>query len=183
MRTLTTTIAPATLSALVALAAMSGGCGTHFVELLLPADAAPPPAIDGGAAEPAPDAAPPKCDTLMRADGSPCHICYSPDGMLTSDCVPMGGGSTPADAGGGPAAPAAACKVMPVMDTRCLMCPPSSGTAMPTMICLACQAPVKTSAAGDYCRTCAWQDRVGQCLQCFTADGTSTWDDCDALRM
>lgn len=72
------------------------------------------------------------------------------------------------------------CKVMPLMDTRCLICPTAMGTT--NMICLQCQAPVKTGTGGDYCRTCSWSDLMGQCLQCFAADGTPTLDDCDALR-
>ena len=44
-------------------------------------------------------------------------------------------------------------------------------------------ATVRTAGQGDFCRTCAWNDLMaGQCLQCYTADGTSTLDDCDALR-
>jgi hypothetical protein len=73
-----------------------------------------------------------------------------------------------------------ACKVVPTADSRCLVCPSNTGGV--TMVCLTCQPPVQVDVSGEYCRTCAWTDVMGQCLQCFSAAGTATQDDCDSLR-
>jgi hypothetical protein len=119
-----------------------------------------------------------KCETVTRADGSQCKLCFAADGTTSTTC-PSGDATDAAVMSGG-GMPADACKVIPRDDTRCGICSPPTMPA--TMACLKCQPPVKTTAMDDFCRTCAWSDMMGQCLQCFTASGTPTLDDCDALR-
>jgi hypothetical protein len=158
-------------------------CETKVVDLRLPDNAANTmDASTPTAGKPALGDANPviKCETVVRADGSKCEICYSAEGMVvSSDCAkplpaPDGGSTFPVDP--------SACKVVPMDDTRCALCPSPTGMVM-VAGCLKCGAPVKTTAAGDFCRTCDWSDLMaGQCLQCYAADGTSTLDDCDALR-
>jgi len=163
-------------------ATLLAACETKVVDLRVPGnaattmDASTPTAGKDGPIE---ANAVLKCQTVVRADGSKCDICYSAEGMVvSSDCAkPL----PPTDAGTSPVDPSA-CKVVPMDDTRCALCPSPSGMVM-VVGCLKCGAPVKTTAAGDFCRTCDWSDLMaGQCLQCYTADGTSTLDDCDALR-
>jgi len=128
---------------------------------------------DGPSAESAPFS---KCETVTRADGSQCQLCYAASGMLVSStCSPD---PTPDAVGMSDVAPI--CKSVPTGDTTCLLCVTAQG--MMTMDCLKCDAPVKTSATGDYCRTCAWSAVSGSCLQCYSSDGKSTFDDCDALH-
>jgi hypothetical protein len=168
--------------ALVLGATLLAACETKVVDLRLPANAVVTPEAGNPAAvlDASIEASAVKCETVVRADGSKCDICYSAAGMVvSSDCAkPL-----PApDAGSTSLVDPSACKVVPMDDTRCALCPSPSGMVM-VAGCLKCGAPVKTTAAGDFCRTCDWSDLMaGQCLQCYTADGTSTLDDCDALR-
>jgi hypothetical protein len=163
-------------------ATLLAACETRVVDLRLPANAVVPPSAGTPAAglDASIEAIAIKCETVVRADGSKCEICYSAEGtVVSSDCAkplpaPDAGPTSPVDP--------SACKVVPMDDTRCALCPSPSGMVM-VAGCLKCGAPVKTTAAGDFCRTCGWSDLMaGQCLQCYTADGTPTLDDCDALR-
>jgi hypothetical protein len=87
----------------------------------------------------------------------------------------------PPDAGDDAVTPSPpACQVVPNADARCLVCSTIGGTYD---ACLECQRPVRTNAQGDFCRVCSWNDQPGNCLQCFTAVGQPTQDDCDALRV
>ena len=161
---------------LTCLLACLPACETRVVELVVPDPLRP----DGGTfadagSEPV---APLKCEMVARADGTVCGICYSAEGKIVTSSCPapeVDAGSDP----GVPAAPAEMCKDIPAADTRCLICYSAAGMTMP---CLKCDAPVKTSDKGDFCRACGWSDRAGRCLQCFTADGTVTHDDCDLIR-
>lgn len=153
----------------VVLVTLATGCGTKVVDLVLP---------DGGnSADRGIDVTPPgKCQAVMRADGSVCQICFLPDGqVVSSTCPPFD-----ADAGPGPVTPPEMCKVVPTGDSRCLIC--YGPGDMNTMPCLKCDAPVRTSEEGDFCRACGWTDRAGSCLQCFSGEGTVTHDDCDRIR-
>jgi hypothetical protein len=152
------------LSLLLALAAQPG-CGTKIVDLVV--------ATDGPSSN---DVAPTtKCETVTRSDGSQCQLCYGLDGMVVmSSCAPGGPDAiTPVDA-------APVCKAVPTGDTTCLLCVTAAG--MMTMACIKCDPPVKTSDSGEYCRSCAWSDVGGSCLQCFAVDGKPTFDDCEASR-
>ena len=142
-----------------------GACSTRFVDLEIP-DAGP------GPGQPAVL----KCESLKRADGSECKICYAADGTLVNGaCSPATPPPVPpADSGA-----AVSCKVAPAADSRCLYCAGSTGEYT---ACLKCEAPVKTGNTGEVCRTCYWGDQIGGCLQCFAANGAATHDDCDALR-
>ena len=153
------------LSLLLALGA-GPGCGTKIVDLVVPTDGP-----SSGDVAPAT-----KCETVTRSDGSQCQLCYGPDGMvIKSSCTPAAepDAMTPIDA-------APQCKAIPTADTTCLLCITAGG--MMTMACLKCDPPVKTSDMGEYCRSCAWSDVGGSCLQCFAIDGKPTFDDCDGLR-
>jgi hypothetical protein len=131
---------------------LAAACGTHIIDLSVPKDSTMLSSAAGGAG---------------------------------GDLLPKGGGplGTAAD-GGSPStdggSPETACEVVPTADSRCLVCP--SSTSGLSMVCLTCQPPVQVDVSGAYCRTCAWADIKGQCLQCFSADGTATQDDCDGLR-
>ncbi|HET6280324.1 MAG TPA: hypothetical protein VFH73_05145 [Polyangia bacterium] len=149
-----------------------GGCETRIVDLRVPVSS------DAGGPGPGTANVPTKCETVTHADGSKCEICYSAAGMVVSTDCASGMPAVDAATPGGTPSP---CKVVPMDDTRCALCPTAGG--MVVMGCLKCDVPVKTTTAGDFCRTCAWSDLMaGQCLQCYTADGTPTLDDCDALR-
>jgi hypothetical protein len=163
-------------------ATLLAGCETRVVDLRLPTTpgSSGVDAADPGAGKDAPVEAvvPLKCETVVRLDSSKCEICYSPEGMVVkSSCAQP----PPVPDAGMPMVNPSACKVLPMDDTRCVLCPDPAG--MLVMGCLKCSTPVRTAGQGDFCRTCAWSDLMaGQCLQCYTADGTSTLDDCDALR-
>lgn len=139
----------------MALAVSAAACSTRVIDLDLP------------------DAGTSQCEMVKRTDGFLCTVCFLPDGsVLNRGCLPP---AAPIDAG-----PAAECKVIPRDDLRCLACVAATGN--PVMPCLTCEPPVMTSAAGDTCRTCAWDDLPARrCLQCFSG-GKVTSDDCDSLR-
>jgi hypothetical protein len=171
---------PMTATHLVLLIALLGACGTKYVDLTLPAG----PGTDGGgvAGKPA-DAGPQnpivRCEPVKRSDGSECKICYAADGTVTSGaCTPVPAVMPPAVGVIDPAT--ATCKVSPQADgSRCLACyaPPGEYT-----VCLKCEPPVQTGAAGETCRACLWSDQGSKCLQCFDGKGTVTHDDCDSFR-
>lgn len=152
---------------IAALLLVGGACGTRFVDLTDPRD--------GGVESGQSATAMATCELVKRSDGAECRICYAPDGtLLNGSCVPM---PPPAPSRIDPAT--ATCKVGLMGDSRCLSCAASAGEYT---TCLKCEAPIKTGAGGEICRTCLWSDAADRCLQCFAADGTTTHDDCDTFR-
>jgi hypothetical protein len=145
--------------------ALALGCGNRVIELDLPDAAGTTPPATG------------QCEYVKSDAGYVCTICILPDGTAVNrGCEPP---ASPGGNGGASGAAVAECKVIPRDDLRCLSCGSAAGIYSP---CLACEAPVATSATGDSCRACAWSDAPDRrCLQCFTS-GKPTSDDCNSLR-
>jgi hypothetical protein len=169
----------------VGLLVIAAACSTRVVDLPLP-DVGPGLPADAGTtvkpdavavADVLPDV-PLKCEMLRRSDGTPCTLCFGPDGSVVSgSCEPTMMVVPP------PPVPDAApgvpyCKVVPRGDLRCRVCSAASGDYT---ACLTCQEA--TMLGGELCRPCAWSDLPEQrCLQCFGPDGSVSHDDCDNFR-
>lgn len=166
---------------------IAAACSTRVVDLPLPdaagagqpgdasAGSKPGVALDGAAGM-LPDV-PLKCEMLRRSDGTPCTLCFGPDGSVVSgSCEPATMVPPPPVPDAAPAIPV--CKVVPRGDLRCRVCSAATGDYT---ACLTCQE--FTAIAGERCRPCVWSDLPEQrCLQCLGADGGVSHDDCDNFR-